>query len=244
MYRKEISKYNSLFTVDTDGRVFNTKTGYEYKQRLTTNGYMKVGTTYKYKPLDPLVHRLVALQFIDNPENKPQVNHINGDKTDNRVENLEWVTEKENTNHATATGLRVQHGENSHFNKYTEDSIKLVCELLQDGLRYKDISLLTGVSVGIICLVKNNMNWKYISKDYVFPKKSKRISLNTIEWICHMLQSGESPEFILTKTTNKHITLDFILSVLYRQSFQYISKKYDFSLCSSTIETTPNGGRE
>lgn len=61
------------------------------------------------------MHRLVASAFIDNPDNKPQVNHINGVKSDNRACNLEWVTNRENQIHANLTGLRHTNvGESSH----------------------------------------------------------------------------------------------------------------------------------
>ena len=67
-----------------------------------TNGYR---TVVMGKGDKRYIHRIVAEAFIPNPENKPEINHINGDKTDNRVENLEWVTPTENMEHAKEIGL-------------------------------------------------------------------------------------------------------------------------------------------
>lgn len=78
--------------------------GKTIKSRLT-NGYLGVGISLLGVRNDFFVHRLVASVFIPNPENKPMVNHINGIKTDNRVENLEWVTALENTQHAIVNKL-------------------------------------------------------------------------------------------------------------------------------------------
>lgn len=71
----------------------------------TKLGYMRVGLKSNNKSRDYLVHRLVAQTFIPNPKNKRYVNHKNGNKEDNRVDNLEWCTHKENMQHAVRTGL-------------------------------------------------------------------------------------------------------------------------------------------
>lgn len=94
----------SLYEISILGRVKNIQTGKTLKCR-NTNGYSTVILCGEYKPITCYIHRLVAKAFIPNPANKQTVNHINGDKSDNRVENLEWATQKENIHHALRTGL-------------------------------------------------------------------------------------------------------------------------------------------
>lgn len=92
------------YSVSTEGEVRKDTTNYILSQSAQQD-YKFVGLIINGKQKRMRVHRMVALTFIDNPDNKPYVNHINGNRSDNNVENLEWVTPSENTQHAVSTGL-------------------------------------------------------------------------------------------------------------------------------------------
>lgn len=95
-----------LFDVSEDGKVVTrTKTGNTLKQTILKNGYVKVHTVIDKKMVNVLVHRLVAIKYIPNPEGKGFVNHKDGDKTNNHKDNLEWVTSLENMAHAKENNL-------------------------------------------------------------------------------------------------------------------------------------------
>ncbi len=107
------------YYITEDGKVF--RDGKEIFGWITKKGY-KMISIFREKQY---IHRLVSKLYIDNPENKPQVNHIDGNKLNNNVVNLEWVTNQENRNHAMLNGLHIK-GENMYNSKFTEEDINWI----------------------------------------------------------------------------------------------------------------------
>ncbi len=121
--RAQIEDFPS-YSIDTKGQVRNSQ---DYVLAWGSNGfYPKIVLLDKGRRKDKYIHRLVALAFIPNPENKSQVNHIDGNRLNNNVENLEWVTPSENQKHSYANGLNSRAGTNNGKAKLTEEDVKSI----------------------------------------------------------------------------------------------------------------------
>lgn len=107
---KDIKGFEGLYQVSNMGKVktFNWRNCHKIRflNTFDTDGYLRVCLTKDKKQHKVLLHRLIAEAFIPNPDNKEYINHIDGNKRNNSVSNLEWVTPKENVNHAIKYGLR------------------------------------------------------------------------------------------------------------------------------------------
>ena len=170
MIWKDIKGFEGLYQVSTYGRVRSVNRIIKYSDgrireypevelipSIGTNGYFGVSLHVNNKKNRREIHRLVAESFLENPEGKLEVNHINGFKLNNKVNNLEWSSRQENMNHAISTGLHNQKGENHSQVKLSNDDVFWIRERYKAGYKPKTIAEIYSVSDGHIReIVKGN----------------------------------------------------------------------------------------
>lgn len=162
-------KYN-YYAIE-DGNIYSEYSKKMLSKQLDKDGYEKVCLVSKDGRHRYSVHRLILETF--NPvENmlELQVNHIDGNKRNNSLKNLEWATCKENIKHACDTGLRHnQTGENNNATKLTEDNVKEIIKLLlEKKLTQKEIGKIYNVSEDVVGAIKNKRNWTHLTHNINF----------------------------------------------------------------------------
>ncbi|MEM8719010.1 MAG: NUMOD4 domain-containing protein [Cyanobacteria bacterium P01_G01_bin.39] len=143
------------YEVSNLGNVWSKKTNKILKPYQTQKGYLTVGFWLNGKKKRLSIHRLVAKAFLPNPNNLPEVNHINGCKTDNRVTNLEWSSGGANVSHAYRIGLRQS--------KLSESEVEQILQQLEQGLTQRKLGNKFNVSHSTIGEINRGKIWRRVT---------------------------------------------------------------------------------
>lgn len=164
---KPIEDFEGIYEVSDKGRIKrikgtnSTKAGHILTQCLSPTGYSRVTLSRGNKHKDGRVHRIVAETFLGNPPTIiHQVNHKNGIRNDNRVENLEWVTPRENVRHSFTLGREAASGENHPNSKLNWDLVTKIRSMFNDGVKQVDISAILGINRGTVNDVVRKRCWR------------------------------------------------------------------------------------
>ena len=158
---KRINGYED-YLVTIFGDVYSLKSNKWLKQFNNGYGYSFTNLCKNGKEKTKYVHRLVAKTFIPNQDNKPQVNHKDGNKQNNCIDNLEWVTHSENMKHAFKIGLESNQGIKNGNSKLTENDVLTIHGLCLSEMKQKEIGILFNASRLCIQNIISGKNWKHL----------------------------------------------------------------------------------
>ena len=168
-----IKGYEGIYEVSNDGQVKSlereTWYGYGYmthKERILKatpgkSGYVILTLSYNGARKKQLLHRILAETFIPNPKGLPHVNHIDGNKSNNSLDNLEWCTHSENIQHSFDTGLSPR-GEGHGLSKISEEQALEVLNLMDEGKYPTQISRETGIKYSTVHGIYYGENWSWL----------------------------------------------------------------------------------
>ena len=215
------------YAIGKSGNVLNLERNKLLRKHKNPDLYVQIIVKNEENCYHFLLHRLVALAFLAKPdEGSTYVNHKDFDRSNNKIENLEWCTQSENE-------LHKQQRMNYENNKiYDELQIKKVCKLLSTNMHsMSQISDMTGVPYSIITKIRRKEYRRDISKNYAIEnyvvRRNGSINVDIVEKICQEFENNilSVPEI----ATKYHISKSNLRSILYRSTYRDISMKYDFS---------------
>lgn len=208
------------------GRIYSLRAGRYLTPVVQKSGYCHVTLSQDGKKSNFLVHRLIAIAFIPNPDEKPTVNHKDGNKQNNSLGNLEWMTQKEQIHHALLTGL--MGGTRNPDRALDDEQAHQVCKLIADSWRNKDIAQAMNIDQQLVANIRYGKDYQEISCEYDFNNilpSRRKMSVEKLTRICELLEEGKKYSEIRSEVD---VSTSAISTIKNRKHGIYISQNFNF----------------
>lgn len=209
-----------------NGSIYSIRSGRFLIPVVQNNGYCHVTLSQDGRRNNFSVHRLIAKSFIPNTECKQTVNHKDGNKQNNCVDNLEWHTQQEQIHHALAIGL--MNGTRNPDRSISDETAHTICKYISDSWRNKDIASVLGVDAGLVARIRYGTDYNDISCEYDFKNilpSRRKLNIDKLIRICEMLQEGKSYKDIRSEVGVSTATIS---NIKRRKNGIHISQNYEF----------------
>lgn len=217
---KQIEEFPD-YSITEDGRVFKNDTGQERKRQTNIDGYWVVNLTKDGKNYHRRCARMVGLTYLQETYKKGFViNHKDFDRKNDHASNLEWVSIGDNNRHSV-DGQPHLHTRGS---EYSEEFIRNVCSMIQNGVRNVDIRKQTGISKDALLTIRCGASWVWVSKDYNMTPSRRGVSENTVKWACYKIKEGLPYKQILEQSACKNLTVNILKHIKSGKSWSHVSK--------------------
>ncbi len=211
------------YCITIDGRVYSLKRKKFMKIQYNDIGYKVVTFRVNDKTKTVKVHRLIGLTYLkESYFDGAIINHKDGNKGNNDLNNLEWVTRSENVLHAYTLGLIA-----GKPRQITDEVVHDICQLLESGARVCDVSKMFNIDINVLHNIKNRKAYHYISYEYDFSEvpKQQKISTEKIIKVCELISSG----YPLRETSElSEVHISTVKNIKGRRTHTHISSSYNW----------------
>lgn len=220
---KVIEGYEGLYSVTSNGEVYSHRANRLLKVQ-ECGEYKTISLAYKGVTTTVNIHRLVAETFLTRKEGLPCVNHIDGDKHNNSVCNLEWCTYSENLTHAYDTGLRNK----GNTRSVSDTDVHLICKYLLDGWKQNEVAKSLGLTVSQVKNVTSRPAYLHITREYdltQIPSRKNKISTDKVLLIAKGLEEGSYSKDV---ARNFNVSPSLVSNIKTRKIYSELTKTFKF----------------
>lgn len=219
--KKVILEEFGNYSITECGKIFNSK-GKQLKWGINPDGYYTITLTFPDgKRTCRRRARLLAQTFIPNPYNLPVVNHIDHDRTNDSLDNLEWVTHKDNN----VKSIELYPEKHKGMAKISKELAVDICEMISNGVTNKQICEDLNVPLDVVSHIRKGNTWKEVSVGYDMKRSVRVLTDEMVEWVCIKINEGLTNREILDLNIYPEVSYSSLKRIRRKKCHRHITEK-------------------